>query len=228
MSLQGSLSELPLPDVIQLVSVSGKTGAFDIQSNEGAGKIFLRDGQIVDALVGRLRGDSAVYEMAIWSEGTFSFNPGSDFQDLGVGETRDVTFTYQVDDGQGGTDSATVTITVAVTNDAPVANDVTVTGPAAAPLITGLHTRNDGRKIKLSWRTIAEPDLDGFFVLRSSEADGIYTKINPSLLRARGSTFYGETYAFLDEQTEPGAVYWYKIETKTSAGKDAYYGQKGK
>ena len=78
MSLQGSLSELPLPDVIQLVSVSGKTGAFDIQSNEAKGKIFLRDGQIVDALVGRLRGDSAVYKMAIWTEGTFSFSPGEE------------------------------------------------------------------------------------------------------------------------------------------------------
>jgi hypothetical protein len=78
MSLQGSLSELPLPDVIQLVSVSGKTGAFEIQGEESAGKIFLRDGQIVDALVGRLRGDSAVYEMAIWSQGTFSFNPGEE------------------------------------------------------------------------------------------------------------------------------------------------------
>ncbi len=31
MSLQGSLSELSLPDVIQLVSVSGKTGAFEIR-----------------------------------------------------------------------------------------------------------------------------------------------------------------------------------------------------
>jgi hypothetical protein len=78
MSLQGSLSELPLPDVIQLVSVSGKTGAFEIQGDEAEGKIFLRDGQIVDALVGRLRGDSAVYEMAIWSQGKFSFHPGEE------------------------------------------------------------------------------------------------------------------------------------------------------
>jgi hypothetical protein len=84
MSLQGSLSELPLPDVIQLVSVSGKTGAFEIQGRESAGKIFLRDGQIVDALVGRLRGDSAVYEMAIWSQGTFSFNPGEESEQVTI------------------------------------------------------------------------------------------------------------------------------------------------
>jgi hypothetical protein len=78
MSLQGSLSELPLPDVIQLVSVSGKTGAFEIQREDEVGRIYLRDGQIVDAMVGNLRGDSAVYEMAIWSEGTFTFRPGDE------------------------------------------------------------------------------------------------------------------------------------------------------
>jgi hypothetical protein len=84
MSLQGSLSELPLPDVIQLVSVSGKTGAFEIQGQHSTGKIFLRDGQIVDALVGRLRGDSAVYDMAIWSQGTFSFKPGEESDQITV------------------------------------------------------------------------------------------------------------------------------------------------
>jgi hypothetical protein len=84
MSLQGSLSELPLPDVIQLVSVSGKTGAFEIQGEHEAGRIFLRDGQIVDARVGRLRGDSAVYEMAIWSQGSFVFRPGEETERVTV------------------------------------------------------------------------------------------------------------------------------------------------
>ena len=84
MSLQGSLSELPLPDVIQLVSVSGKTGAFEIQGEVEAGRIFLRDGQIVDAMVGRLRGDSAVYEMAIWSQGSFVFRPGEETEQVTI------------------------------------------------------------------------------------------------------------------------------------------------
>jgi hypothetical protein len=78
MALQGSLSELSLPDVIQLVSVSGKTGVFEIERNDETGRIYLRDGQIVDAAVGALRGDNAVYEMAIWSEGDFTFKPGEE------------------------------------------------------------------------------------------------------------------------------------------------------
>ncbi len=78
MALQGSLSELSLPDVIQMVSVSGKTGVFSVARHDELGKIFLRDGQIVDAVVGALRGDNAVYEMAIWAEGDFTFNPGEE------------------------------------------------------------------------------------------------------------------------------------------------------
>lgn len=76
MALQGSLSELSLPDVIQLVSVSGKSGAFHLDRDGEQGRIYLRDGQIVDAFVGSLRGEHAVYEMAIWSSGEFAFRPG--------------------------------------------------------------------------------------------------------------------------------------------------------
>ncbi len=78
MALQGSLSELSLPDVIQLVAVSGKTGAFHLQREDTRGVIFLKGGQIVDATVGELTGEHAVYEMAIWSEGEFVFTPGEE------------------------------------------------------------------------------------------------------------------------------------------------------
>lgn len=75
MAFQGSLKELPLPDIIQLVSVSGKTGVFTLESGDETGKIFLQDGQIVHAEVGDLRGEDAVYELAIWPQGDFVFNP---------------------------------------------------------------------------------------------------------------------------------------------------------
>jgi len=84
MALQGSLSELSLPDVIQLVTVSGKTGAFHLKRGAEQGKIYLRDGQITDAAVGNLRGEHAVYEMAIWSEGEFIFTPGETSDEISV------------------------------------------------------------------------------------------------------------------------------------------------
>lgn len=77
MAFQGSLKELPLPDIIQLVSVSGKTGVFELKRDgDSTGEIYLRGGHIVHARVGELEGEEAVYELAIWPEGDFVFTPG--------------------------------------------------------------------------------------------------------------------------------------------------------
>ncbi|MCP4876523.1 MAG: hypothetical protein GY896_13765, partial [Gammaproteobacteria bacterium] len=58
------------------------------------------------------------------NDGSFTFDPGTDFQDLAAGETRDVTFTYTATDDSGaGNDTSapqTVTVTVTGTNDGPV------------------------------------------------------------------------------------------------------------
>jgi hypothetical protein len=79
MAFQGSLKELPLPDIIQLVSVSGKTGVFALRRDgDATGEIYLRGGQIVHAQVGDLQGEEAMYELAIWPEGDFVFTPGKE------------------------------------------------------------------------------------------------------------------------------------------------------
>ncbi|KAG1668170.1 hypothetical protein GQR58_017948 [Nymphon striatum] len=64
-------------------------------------------------------------EFTINSDGTFTFEPGNDFQGLGVGETAITTITYEIDDGNGSTDTATVTFTVEGANDAPIPVDPT-------------------------------------------------------------------------------------------------------
>ena len=56
-------------------------------------------------------------------DGTVTFNPGSSFQNLAAGQTRDTTFTYTITDAQNATDTATVTVTVTGINDAPIGND---------------------------------------------------------------------------------------------------------
>ena len=55
----------------------------------------------------------------IQPDGSFHFEPGADFDNLAVGQTRITSVTYTISDGQGGTASATLTITVTGTNDAP-------------------------------------------------------------------------------------------------------------
>jgi uncharacterized protein DUF4388 len=78
MAFQGSLKELPLPDIIQLVSVSGKTGKFTLTRDAERGFIFLKNGQMVHATVGELVGEEAIYALAIWSSGEFQFNPSDE------------------------------------------------------------------------------------------------------------------------------------------------------
>jgi len=60
-----------------------------------------------------------------------------DFEDLDVGETRITTMTYLVSDGEGGTDIATVTVTVEGMNDAPIVTGALAPqmGDDAAPLM---------------------------------------------------------------------------------------------
>ncbi len=77
MSFQGSLAELPLPDVIQLVSSSGKTGCFHLTDGDIKGQIYIQEGRIVHAQVEDLSGEEAVYQLAIWSRGEFFFETGA-------------------------------------------------------------------------------------------------------------------------------------------------------
>jgi hypothetical protein len=77
MAFQGSLTELHLPDIIQLISVSGKTGVFHLTDGPLKGQIFLHDGKIVHAQIEDAVGEEAVYTLAIWSQGDFKFEPGT-------------------------------------------------------------------------------------------------------------------------------------------------------
>jgi hypothetical protein len=73
MAFQGSLAELHLPDIIQLVSVSGKTGVFHLTDAAHRGDIWLNEGRIVHAETEDLSGEEAVYALAIWRAGEFRF-----------------------------------------------------------------------------------------------------------------------------------------------------------
>jgi hypothetical protein len=76
MAFQGSLAELHLPDIIQLISVSGKTGVFHLTDGQLRGEIYLNEGKIVHAQLEDATGEEAVYALAIWRQGEFRFDPG--------------------------------------------------------------------------------------------------------------------------------------------------------
>ena len=82
------MQELPVPDIIQLVSVSGKTGMFMLVRGAERGYIFLRSGRIVHAELGSLTGEEAVYALAIWSTGDFQFTPGKEVDAVTIDKTN--------------------------------------------------------------------------------------------------------------------------------------------
>ncbi|MET0619469.1 MAG: DUF4388 domain-containing protein [Thermoanaerobaculia bacterium] len=88
MSFQGSIQELPVPDIIQLVSVSGKTGMFMLVRSGERGYIYLKNGRIVHSELGSLRGEEAVYALAIWSTGDFQFSPGKETETVTIEKTN--------------------------------------------------------------------------------------------------------------------------------------------
>jgi hypothetical protein len=70
---QGSLEDVKLPDIIQMMSVSAKTGCFILSRDDEEGRIYLRRGDVVHAHLGNSVGESAIYAMSIWESGGFLF-----------------------------------------------------------------------------------------------------------------------------------------------------------
>lgn len=66
---------------------------------------------------------------------TLTFDPGADFQYLGDGESTAIAIPYSISDGQGGVDTAVITITVTGVNDAPTAVDDAYAVSAGASIV---------------------------------------------------------------------------------------------
>ncbi|MEJ2188869.1 MAG: DUF4388 domain-containing protein [Acidobacteriota bacterium] len=76
--LFGSLSQLSVPDLLQTAEVGRRSGTINFQHNGNKAAVWLRDGFIVDAEVENgAHGKDAVYEIALWSTGTFEANFGA-------------------------------------------------------------------------------------------------------------------------------------------------------
>ena len=72
--VSGSLAELALTDVIQVLAQGRKSGQLRIRSGSEQGEIHLLDGAVVNALWGTLRGEDAFYAMLSLDDGDFSLD----------------------------------------------------------------------------------------------------------------------------------------------------------
>ncbi|MBL8740973.1 MAG: DUF4388 domain-containing protein [Myxococcales bacterium] len=77
-TMSGAIDEIPLPDLLQLLGTSKKSGILVVQSDEDVGKIVMRKGQIVYASINDLEEVpplKSVYRILTWTTGTFSLEP---------------------------------------------------------------------------------------------------------------------------------------------------------
>jgi CheY-like chemotaxis protein len=67
----GSTQDMAVVDLLQTFEVSRKTGVCHLHSGTQEAHIYFRDGKVVDAELGRLRGEEAIYRALIWNEAGF-------------------------------------------------------------------------------------------------------------------------------------------------------------
>jgi DNA-binding response OmpR family regulator len=67
----GSTQDMAVVDLLQTFEVSRKSGVVHLRSGAQEAHIYFRDGKVVDAELGRLRGEEAIYRALIWNEAAF-------------------------------------------------------------------------------------------------------------------------------------------------------------
>ncbi len=73
--VSGSLTEMSLPDLVQILWHGRKSGALRIRRGADAGEVHFIEGKLVNAMWGKLRGEEAVYAMLALRDGEFGLDP---------------------------------------------------------------------------------------------------------------------------------------------------------
>jgi ribosome-associated protein YbcJ (S4-like RNA binding protein) len=77
-SMSGSIEEIPLPDLMQLLGTSKKNGVLVVRTEEDIGRVFLRRGDIYYATINDLDDIpplKAIFRMLTWQHGLFDLDP---------------------------------------------------------------------------------------------------------------------------------------------------------
>jgi hypothetical protein len=87
-----------------------------------------------------------------------------------------------------------------------------------AVLLTSFHASAQSDAILLEWETSLDSDVSGFYVERSREATGEYTRVSGGLIPP------ASPYRFTDSDVTPGVTYFYRLEALDRAGKGTFFG----
>src|SRR5512133_2100202 len=74
--IEGNLAQIPLVDLLQILSVNRKTGRLTVEREGEKAEIALDEGRVVDASMGAVVGEKALWRLLTRREGQFAFVPG--------------------------------------------------------------------------------------------------------------------------------------------------------
>lgn len=74
--VEGNLSQIALIDLLQIFALNRKSGMLSLARRSEQGALYLSDGLVVNARIGRVEGEKAVYRLLTWQDGKFWFFPG--------------------------------------------------------------------------------------------------------------------------------------------------------
>jgi CheY-like chemotaxis protein len=72
-SLMGRVHQFPLPDVLQNINRQGQSGVLEVRKGTETGRIYIREGEAINASLGQHQGKKAFYRIIGWDEGVFEF-----------------------------------------------------------------------------------------------------------------------------------------------------------
>jgi DNA-binding response OmpR family regulator len=73
--IEGRLSQMSLADLLQILHLNKKEGELKIKSGDSVGTIYLKKGNVYNAVLNETEKEKALYRLLAWNEGTFSFHP---------------------------------------------------------------------------------------------------------------------------------------------------------
>jgi Domain of unknown function (DUF4388) len=73
----GDLAHRGLADLLPALEAGGRSGLLRLSHGAREGRVWFRDGRIVDSELGSHAGEAALYRLFRWHEGRFAFEPGA-------------------------------------------------------------------------------------------------------------------------------------------------------
>ena len=76
--IEGSLDQLPLTDLLQILAMNKRSGKLSVQRAAQKGEIVLIEGKPANAKMGMAEGEKALFRLLSWRDGSFAFAPAKE------------------------------------------------------------------------------------------------------------------------------------------------------